>query len=93
MASKKCEIVSKSFLRNSYDLPSDNLKKFCLGLTDWCPCCIEGMVEKPSRNHLASKGPFLLYPAGSCKNLECIFLQDPFGFLQDPAVSSEHCQK
>ena len=46
MASKKCEIVSKSLLRDSSDLPTDNLKKFCLGLPDWCPCCIEGMAEK-----------------------------------------------
>ena len=47
-ASKKCEIVSKSLLRNSSDLPSDKLKKFCLGITDWCPCCIEEMAEKES---------------------------------------------
>ena len=50
MASSKCDIVTKSLLRNSADLPSDELRKFCLGLTDWCPCCIKGMAEKENCN-------------------------------------------
>ena len=56
--SKKCEIVSKSLLRNSSNLPSDKLKKFCLGLLDWCPCCIEEMVEKEN-----SDNALILVPA------------------------------
>ena len=47
MTDPKCEIVSKSLLKRSSDLPPEELKKFCLGLPDWCPCCIidRGMAE------------------------------------------------
>ena len=66
MASKKCEIVSKSLLRNSSDLPLDDLKKFCLGLTDWCPCCIEGMAEKENCDD--APAPHAPETRGKCLN-------------------------
>ena len=40
---KKCEIVSESLLQQNSN-PSvgpEFYKPFCLGIPDWCPCCIK----------------------------------------------------
>ena len=60
--------MSKSLLRNSSDLPSDNLKKLCLGLTDWCPGCIKGMSEK--ENHNDALIPHAQATCGKCLSLK-----------------------
>ena len=44
---------------------------------------VETILQKTLAK-LTIKGPFLLHLAGSCKNLACIFLQDPSGLLHDP---------
>ena len=46
MTDRKCEVVSKSLLKNSSNLPPEELKKFCLGLPEWCPCCKNDGMER-----------------------------------------------
>ena len=46
MVDRKCEVVSKSLLKNSSNLPPEELKKFCLGLPEWCPCCQNDGMER-----------------------------------------------
>jgi len=36
------QVVSKSLIKCGCDLPPEKLKKFCLGLPYWRPCCIKG---------------------------------------------------
>ena len=51
MTDLKWEIVSKSLLKRSSDLPPEKLKKICLGLPGWCPCCItDGGMEEANEN-------------------------------------------
>ena len=42
----KCEIVSESLFKVNSSLPAEDLKKFCLGLPGWCPCCIATEMDK-----------------------------------------------
>ena len=45
-----------------------NLKKFCLGLTDWCPCCIEEMAEKENSDDAFT--PRVSETRGKCLSLK-----------------------
>ena len=67
MACNKCEIVSKLLLRNSSDLPQ-MISGVCLGLTDWCPCCIKGMAEKENCDNAPT--PRAQHTRGKCSSLK-----------------------
>ena len=53
--STKCEVVSESLVRKIPD-GSEFYEPFCLGLSDWCPCCIK-MVEQQKSKPLWLKRP------------------------------------
>ena len=54
--SKKREVVSDTLIKTAADpsVTSDYYKPFCLGLPDWCPCCVE--MDR-SRKSLKLKRP------------------------------------
>jgi len=49
-------LVSKSLMRKgpTSGYSADHYKRFCLGLDNWCPCCIE--MEQPKKS-LSLKRP------------------------------------
>ena len=54
----ECEVVSESLLQKN-PIPSvgpEFYKPFCLGLPEWCPCCIK-MAEQGKRKSLSLKQP------------------------------------
>ena len=64
--SGKDVVVSKSLIRKrpTSGNSSDHYKRFCLGLDDWCPCCIN--MERPKKS-LSLKQPHDKQDKGDCK--------------------------